>query len=46
MTGDLERDIWYAAESGEWLKLKMKASDDSTIEIERDWDPVWKAGLL
>lgn len=46
MTGDLVRDLWYAADTGEWLKLKMKASDNSTIEIERDWAPVWKRDLL
>ncbi len=46
MSGDLMRELWYAAENGEWLKMKMKASDDSTIEIERDWDPVWKRELL
>ena len=46
MTGDLVRDLWYAAGTGEWLKLKMKASDNSTIEIERDWPPVWKRDLL
>lgn len=46
MTGDLVRDLWYAADTGEWLKLKMKASDNSTIEIERDWTPVWKRDLL
>mgnify|MGYP000439326985 CR=1 FL=1 len=46
MTGDLERDLWYAADGGEWLKMRMKASDGSVIEIERDWPPVWKRGLL
>lgn len=46
MTGDLQRTLWYAAGTGEWLKLKMKASDNSTIEIERDWPPVWKRDLL
>jgi hypothetical protein len=46
MTGDLVRDLWYAADTSEWLKLKMKASDNSTIEIERDWAPVWKRDLL
>lgn len=45
MTGDLERDLWYAATDGEWLKMRMKASDGSTIEITRDWPPLWKRGL-
>lgn len=46
MSGDLTRTLWYAADTGEWLKLRMKASDNSTIEIERDWPPVWKRDLL
>lgn len=46
MSGDLEREIWYTADTGAWLKLKMSASDNSTIEIERDWAPVWKRDLL
>lgn len=46
MTGDLQRDLWYAAEDGEWLRMRMTASDGSTIEISRDWPPVWKRGLL
>lgn len=46
MSGDLDRELWYAAGTSEWLKLKMKASDNSTIEIERDWPPVWKRDLL
>ena len=46
MTGDLKRDLWYDAKTGHWLKMKLIASDDSVIEIERDWPPVWKRGLL
>jgi hypothetical protein len=46
MSGDLVRTLWYAADTGEWLKLRMKASDNSTIEMERDWPPVWKRDLL
>jgi hypothetical protein len=46
MSGDLARELWYGADKGEWLKLKMSASDNSTIEIERDWAPVWKRDLL
>lgn len=46
MSGDLTRTLWYDADTGEWLKLRMKASDNSTIEIERDWPPVWKRDLL
>jgi hypothetical protein len=46
MSGDVEREIWYTADTGAWLKLKMSASDNSTIEIERDWAPVWKRDLL
>lgn len=46
MTGDLERTLWYGAKDGLWLKIKFKASDGSDIEIERDWPPFWKRGLL
>ena len=46
MTGDLKRDLWYDAGTGHWLKVKLIASDDSVIEIERDWPPVWKRNLL
>ena len=46
MTGDLKRDLWYDAGTGHWLKMKLIASDDSVIEIERDWPPVWKRKLL
>jgi len=46
MSGDLKRELWYATDTGEWLKLKMSASDKSTIEIERDWAPIWKRDLL
>lgn len=46
MTGDLERELWYDAESGEWLKMLLTASDGSIVEVERDWPPVWKPGLL
>jgi hypothetical protein len=46
MSGDLKRSLWYDAKSGEWLKMKLTASDDSVIEIERDWPPVWKRPLL
>ncbi len=44
MSGDLKRELRYGANDGTWLK--MKASDVSTIEIERDWSPVWKRELL
>ena len=40
MSGDLKRTLWYDASTGAWLKMKLTASDDSTIEIERDWPPV------
>lgn len=46
MSGDLKRSLWYDAATGAWLKMKLTASDDSTIEIERDWPPVWKRPLL
>ena len=46
ITGDLKRDLWYDAGTGHWLKMKLIASDDSVIEIERDWPPVWKRNLL
>ncbi|MGB0629574.1 MAG: DUF6134 family protein [Alphaproteobacteria bacterium] len=46
MTGDLKRTLWYDAATGAWLKMKLIASDDSVIEIERDWPPVWKRPLL
>lgn len=46
MSGDAVRDLWYDAETGAWLKMKFKGSDDSIIEIERDWPPVWKRDLL
>lgn len=46
MSGDAVRDLWYDAETGAWLKMRLKGSDDSTIEIERDWPPVWKRDLL
>ncbi|CAN0401122.1 unnamed protein product [Discosporangium mesarthrocarpum] len=46
MSGEAERQLWYDAKSGVWLKMKLKGSDGSTIEIERDWAPVWKSGLL
>lgn len=46
MTGDLERELWYDAATGDWLKMQMKASDGSTIQILRDWPPYWKRGLL
>ena len=46
MSGDALRDLWYDAQSSAWLKMKLKSSDDSTIEIERDWPPVWKRKLL
>jgi hypothetical protein len=46
MTGDLKRTLWYDAKSGKWLKMRMTARDDSIVEIERDWPPVWKPGLL
>ena len=46
ITGDLKRDLWYDAGTGHWLKMKLIASDDSVIEIERDWPPVWKRKLL
>jgi hypothetical protein len=46
MSGDLKRELWYDANDGTWLKLKMKASDGSTLEFERDWPPVWKRDLL
>jgi outer membrane lipoprotein-sorting protein len=45
MSGDLKRTLWYSAETGEWLKLKMTASDNSTIEIERDWPPIRKEDI-
>ena len=44
--GDLDRELWYAVGGDEWLKLRMKASDGSIIEILRDWPPLWKRGLL
>lgn len=46
MSGDAERQLWYDAKTGAWLKMKLEGSDGSTIEIERDWAPVWKRGLL
>ena len=46
MSGDALRDLWYDAQSSAWLKMKLKSSDDSTIEIERDWPPVWKRKSL
>lgn len=46
MSGDAERDLWYDAGTGAWLKMKMTGSDGSVIEIERDWPPVWKRDLL
>lgn len=46
MSGDAERQLWYDAKTGAWLKMKLEGSDGSTIEIERDWAPVWKSGLL
>lgn len=46
MVGDAVRDLWYDAKTGAWLKMKFKGSDDSLIEIERDWAPVWKRDLL
>ena len=46
MSGDLKRELRYGANDGAWLKLKTKASDESIIEIERDWPPVWKRDLL
>lgn len=46
MSGDAVRDLWYDAQTGAWLKMKLKGSDDSIIEIERDWPPVWKRDLL
>ncbi|MFT5487295.1 MAG: hypothetical protein ACI9JL_001032 [Paracoccaceae bacterium] len=46
MSGDAVRDLWYDAGTGAWLKMKFKGSDNSVIEIERDWPPVWKRDLL
>lgn len=46
MSGDAVRQLWYDAATGAWLKMKLEGSDGSTIEIERDWSPVWKSGLL
>lgn len=46
MTGDLKRELWYGAARGDWLKMRMTASDGSIIEILRDWPPLWKRGLL
>ena len=46
MSGDAVRELWYDAKSGDWLKMKFEGSDGSTIEIERDWPPVWKRDLL
>lgn len=46
MSGDVERDLWYESGPGAWLKMKLKGSDGSVIEIERDWPPVWKRDLL
>jgi len=46
MSGDVERDLWYDSGTGAWLKMKLKGSDGSVIEIERDWPPVWKRDLL
>ncbi len=46
MTGDAERTLWYESETGAWLKMELKGSDGSVIEIERDWPPVWKRDLL
>lgn len=46
MSGDAERELWYDAGTGAWLKMKLKGSDGSVIEIERDWPPVWKRDLL
>jgi hypothetical protein len=46
MSGDAVRELWYDAKSGAWLKMKFEGSDGSTIEIERDWPPVWKRDLL
>jgi hypothetical protein len=46
MTGDLERELWYDAATGDWLRMRMKASDGSTVQILRDWPPYWTRGLL
>jgi hypothetical protein len=46
MSGDAERDLWYDSKTGAWLKMQLKGSDGSVIEIERDWPPVWKRDLL
>lgn len=46
MSGDAVRQLWYDAKTGAWLKMKLEGSDGSVIEIERDWAPVWKSGLL
>ena len=46
MSGDAERDLWYDSKTGAWLKMKLEGSDGYIIEIERDWAPVWKRGLL
>ena len=46
MSGDAERELWYDSNTGAWLKMKLKGSDGSSIEIERDWPPVWKRDLL
>lgn len=46
MSGDAVRELWYDADTGAWLKMKLKGSDGSIIEIERDWPPVWKRDLL
>ncbi|CAN0591647.1 unnamed protein product, partial [Laminaria digitata] len=37
MSGDAVRELWYDAGTGAWLKMRLKGSDGSTIEIERDW---------